>query len=77
MEDETWVYEFAPESKRNSMTWKHPHSPVNKTRIKTELSAKKQWRPCSGIVKASCHVNFSHQKQQSTVTNTVKLSNIA
>jgi hypothetical protein len=38
------------------------------TKIKTEPSAKKQWQPCSGIVKASCCVNFSHQKQQSTAT---------
>jgi hypothetical protein len=28
--DETWVYEFTPQSKRNSMTWKHPHSPTTK-----------------------------------------------
>jgi hypothetical protein len=25
MEDETWVYKFNPESKRNSITWKHPN----------------------------------------------------
>jgi hypothetical protein len=30
MGDETWVFEFTPESKRNSMTWKHPHSPTTK-----------------------------------------------
>jgi hypothetical protein len=28
--DETWVYEFTPESERNFMTWKHPHSPTTK-----------------------------------------------
>jgi hypothetical protein len=28
--DEIWVYEFTPESKRNPMTWKHPHSPSAK-----------------------------------------------
>jgi hypothetical protein len=38
-EDETWVYEFTPESKRNLMTWKHPHSPTTK-KIRIELSAK-------------------------------------
>jgi hypothetical protein len=27
---ETCVYKFAPESKRSSMTWKHPHSPTIK-----------------------------------------------
>jgi hypothetical protein len=30
MGDETWVYEFTPVSKRNFMTWKHPHSPTKK-----------------------------------------------
>jgi hypothetical protein len=28
--DETWVYEFTPESRRNSMTWKQPHSHTTK-----------------------------------------------
>lgn len=28
--DGTSVYEFTPDSKRNSMTWKHPHSPTIK-----------------------------------------------
>ena len=28
--DETWVHHFAPESKRQSMEWKHPGSPVTK-----------------------------------------------
>jgi hypothetical protein len=37
--DGTWVYEFTPELKRNSMTWKHPHSPVTK-KFKIELSEK-------------------------------------
>lgn len=32
--DETWGYEFTPESKRNSMTWKHPHSPTTKKNSK-------------------------------------------
>jgi hypothetical protein len=30
--DETWVYEFTPELKRNPMTWKHPH-PLTTTKI--------------------------------------------
>jgi hypothetical protein len=30
MGDETWVYKFTAASKRNSMTWKHPHSPTTK-----------------------------------------------
>jgi hypothetical protein len=43
-------------------------------KFKIEPSVKKKkWRPCSGIVRASCCVNFSQQKQQSAVTNTAKL----
>jgi len=29
-EDETWVFDYTPESKAASMTWKHPHSPLKK-----------------------------------------------
>jgi hypothetical protein len=32
--EETWVYEFTPESKRDSTTWKHPHLPT--TRIEKQ-----------------------------------------
>ena len=28
--DESWVYHYEPESKRQSMQWKHPSSPANK-----------------------------------------------
>jgi histone-lysine N-methyltransferase SETMAR len=28
--DETWVFQYTPESKAESMTCKHPHSPVKK-----------------------------------------------
>jgi hypothetical protein len=28
--DDTWVFHCTPESKTESMTWKHPHSPVKK-----------------------------------------------
>jgi hypothetical protein len=28
--DETWVFHCTPESKAESMTWKHPHSPAKK-----------------------------------------------
>lgn len=38
--DETWVHHFEPESKRQSMTWKHPDSPVPK-KFKTRPSAGK------------------------------------
>jgi hypothetical protein len=35
--DETWVFHYTPESKAESMTWKHPHSPV-KMKFKTVQS---------------------------------------
>jgi len=28
--NESWVYHYEPESKRQSMQWKHPSSPANK-----------------------------------------------
>jgi hypothetical protein len=28
--DKTWAFHYTPESKAESMTWKHPHSPVKK-----------------------------------------------
>jgi hypothetical protein len=27
---EAWVFQYNPENKAESMTWKHPHSPVKK-----------------------------------------------
>lgn len=38
--DETWVHHFEPESKRQSMEWKHTSSPVKK-KFKTQASAGK------------------------------------
>ena len=38
--DETWVHHHTPESKRDSMTWKHPSSPVPR-KFKVQQSAKK------------------------------------
>jgi len=37
---ESWVYHYEPESKRQSMQWKHPSSPANK-KFKTQASAGK------------------------------------
>ena len=34
--DETWIHHYEPESKRQSMQWKHPSSPVAKI-FKTQL----------------------------------------
>ncbi|GFV48699.1 uncharacterized protein TNCV_3059991 [Trichonephila clavipes] len=38
--DETWVYYHAPESKQQSMQWRHSNSPKAK-KCKTSISAKK------------------------------------
>ena len=38
--DETWVHHYEPESKRQSMEWKHPVSPAKK-KFKTQPSAGK------------------------------------
>jgi len=38
--DETWIHYFAPESKRQSLEWKHPGSPVKK-KFKSQPSAGK------------------------------------
>jgi hypothetical protein len=40
MGEETWVYEFTSESKRNSITWKHPHSPTIKNSKLSHLHQK-------------------------------------
>jgi [histone H3]-lysine36 N-dimethyltransferase SETMAR len=38
--DETWVHHYEPETKRQSMEWKHPNSP-SKKKFKTQPSAGK------------------------------------
>ena len=38
--DETWVHHYDPDSKRQSMKWRHPSSPVQK-KFKRQPSAKK------------------------------------
>ena len=38
--DETWVHYYSPESKWQSLKWKHPYSPVRK-KFKNQLSAGK------------------------------------
>ena len=38
--NETWVHHYDPESKRQSMEWRHPSSPVQK-KFKRQPSAKK------------------------------------
>lgn len=38
--DETWIHHFEPELKRQSMEWKHTHSPIRE-KFKTQSSARK------------------------------------
>jgi hypothetical protein len=38
--DETWIHNYAPESKHQSLEWKHPTSPAKK-KFKTQRSAGK------------------------------------
>jgi hypothetical protein len=46
--DETWVFHYTPESKAESMTWKHPHFPVKK-KFLTVQSPGKVMTTFSGI----------------------------
>jgi len=39
--DETWVHQYCPETKAQSMAWKHPGSPTFK-KFKTSTSSRKQ-----------------------------------
>ena len=40
-QDETWVHHFDPESKKQSMQWKHPDSPPPLKKFKRVSSAGK------------------------------------
>jgi hypothetical protein len=73
MGDKTWVYKFTPELKRKPHDLERSSFTHYKKNSKLSHLREKQWRLCFGIVKASCCVMFSHQKQQSAATNTTKL----
>jgi len=51
--DETWVHHYEPESKRQSMEWRHPSSPKTK-KFKTQTSAGKVMATvfwdCRGVI---------------------------
>lgn len=38
--DETWIYDYEPESRTQSMEWKHPHSPAAQ-KVRKQMSANK------------------------------------
>ena len=50
MQDETWVHPFDPETKRQSMVWKHVSSPTPKT-FKVTTSAGKVMASVFGTAK--------------------------
>ena len=55
--DETWVHHTTPETKRDSMTWKHPSSPTPK-KFKVAHSAKKVMATVFWDVKGVLLVDF-------------------
>jgi len=63
--DESWVYHYEPESKRQSMQWKHPSSPANK-KFKTQASAGKVMMTIFWVVSGPILVHF--QEKGETVT---------
>ena len=63
--DEYWVYHYEPESKRQSMQWKHP-SPANK-KFKTEASTGKVMLTIFWDVNGPILVHFQEKGQ--TVTS--------
>ena len=64
--DESWVYHYEPESKRQSMQWKHPSSPANK-KFKTQASAGKVMLTIFWDVSGPILVHFQEKSQ--TVTS--------
>ena len=63
--DESWVSHYEPESKRQSMQWKHPSSPANK-KFKTQVSAGKVMLTIFWDVNGPILVHFQEEGQ--TVT---------
>ena len=70
--DESWVCHYEPESKRQSMQWKHPSSPANK-KFKTQASAGKTMLTIFWDVNGCILVHFQEKGQ--TVTS-VRYSNM-
>ncbi|GFR57730.1 transposase [Elysia marginata] len=60
--DETWVHLNTPETKRNSMTWKYPSSPVTK-KFKVQRSAAKVMATVFWDAKGVVFLNISPQGQ--------------
>ena len=63
--DETWVYHYDPESKRQSMEWHHPTSPPPK-KFKSSRSVKKVMATVFWDAKGIIHVDYL--ETQKTIT---------
>ena len=51
-QDETWVHHFDPETKRQSMIWKHYTSPTpKKSKVTPSAGIARLWRQTFGRVK--------------------------
>ena len=48
--DETWLHHWDPDTKKESMQWKHPGSPPPK-KFRTQPSVSKEWPRCFGTPK--------------------------
>jgi len=60
--DESWVYHYEPESKRQSMQWKHLWSPANK-KFKTQASAREVMLTIFWDVNGPILVHFQEKGQ--------------
>jgi hypothetical protein len=69
--DETWVHRIIPETRRNSMMWKHPSSPTAK-KFKTTTSVHKVMATVFWDMKGLLHVDIIH-KNETMLTVTFKL----
>jgi len=66
--DETWINHYDPETKKQSMQWKHASSPSPR-KFKVQASAG-QVMPCSGVLKVYCWLTIcltNWQLQESTM----------
>jgi hypothetical protein len=60
--DETWVHHITPETKRNSMMWKHPSSPTTK-KFKMTTSVHKVMVTVFWDMKGLLLVDFIHKNE--------------
>ena len=68
--DETWVHHFEPDSKRQSMEWKHPQLPCKK-KLKTQPSAGKLMLT---VFWDSQGPVLEHYQERGTTTNSPRYS---